>query len=99
MALFRAYCWRGGVIEFGRRIPDGALPVDHGTERSVRRRVEVLARHAYDGKTLLVPGIPEAEDDDEALKAYERFKGVLDRKRANLRRPRAQRVPIFAEGR
>ena len=99
MALFRAYCWRSGVLEFGQRIPDGALPVDHGTERSVRRRVEVLARHAYDGQTLLVPGIPEAQDDDEALSAYERFKRVLDRKRANLRCPRAQRVPIFVEGR
>lgn len=98
MALYRAFCWRGGVIEFGHRIPDGALPVDHGTERSVRRRVEPLARHAYDGKTLLVPGIPEAEDDDAALAAYERFRRVLDRARRNLRLPRDRRVSIFAEG-
>ncbi|MFC5421447.1 hypothetical protein ACFPOB_17960 [Bosea eneae] len=97
MAPFRAYCWRGGVIEFGRRIPEGALPVDQGSERSVRRRVEPLARHAYDGKTLLVPGIPEAEDDDAALAAYERFKRILDRKRANVRLPRTRRISIFAE--
>lgn len=96
MAHF-AYCWRGGVIEFGPRIPDGALPVDRGTEHSVRRRVEPLARHAYDGKTLLVPGIPEAGDDDTALAAYERFKRILDRARANARLPRARRVSIFAE--
>lgn len=90
MAYF-AYCWRGGVIEFGVRIPDGALPVDRGTERSVRRRVEPLVRHAHDGKTLLVPGIPEADSDTAALEAYRRFKGLMDRRR------RAPRLPLFAE--
>lgn len=96
MAHF-AYCWRGGVIEFGPRVPKGALPVDRGTEQSVRRRVEPLARHAHDGKALLVPGIPEAETDVEAFEAYQRFKRVLSRARANLRRPSGQRLPIFAE--
>lgn len=96
MAHF-AYCWRGGVIEFGPRVPGGALPVDRGTERSVRRRVEPLARHAYDGRTLLVPGIPEAESDVAAYEAYQRFKRILDRARANVRLPRAHRLPIFEE--
>lgn len=96
MAHF-AYCWRGGVIEFGPRVPKGARQLDRGTEQSVRRRVEPLARHGYDGRTLLVPGIPEAETDVAAHEAYKRFKSILDRKRGNLRRPRGQHLPIFAE--
>jgi hypothetical protein len=73
------------VIEFGPRIPDGALPVDHGVEACVRERVEALARHAYDGKTLLVPGISEAQSDDEALEAAQRFRDILERKRRRLK--------------
>lgn len=92
MALYRAYCWRGGVIEFGPRIPNGALPIDRGTERSVRGRVEPLARRAYQVGVLLVPGIPEAENDVAALEAYERFKALIDRKR------RKPRLPLFAKG-
>lgn len=92
MALYRAYCWRGGIIEFGPRIPDGALPIDRGTERSVRRRVEPLARRGYDGR-LLVPGIPEAAGDVEALEAYQRFEALIARKRKH------PRLPLFAGSR
>lgn len=89
MALYRAYCWRGGIIEFGPRIPDGALPIDRGTERSVRRRVEPLARRAYKAGVLLVPGIPEAESDVDALAAYQRFVDLINRKR------RHPKLPLF----
>lgn len=92
MALYRAYCWRGGVIEFGPRIPNGALPIDRGTERSVRGRVEPLARRAHQAGVLLVPGIPEAANDVAALEAYERFKALIDQ---NRRKPR---LPLFAKG-
>lgn len=68
-----AYCWRGGVIEFGRRVPKGARPIIEGRGRKVREHVEVCARHAHDGKTLLVPGIPEAPDDEAALFALNAF--------------------------
>lgn len=89
MATYRAFAWRSGIIEFGRRVPNGALPVDHGTERSVRRRVEPLARHAYQKGVLLVPGVPEAQSDEEAFEAWQRFKRLMDAKR---RRPR---LPLF----
>ncbi len=89
MALYRAYCWRGGIIEFGPRIPDGALPLDRGTERSVRNRVEPLARRAYRKGVLLVPGIPEAETDEQALEAYRRFVELVRRKR------RQPKLPLF----
>ncbi|MBB4018207.1 hypothetical protein GGR16_003241 [Chelatococcus caeni] len=79
---FYAYAWRTGVIEFGPRIPEGALPVDRGGEQSVRRRVSIAARHAYDGKTLLVPGIPEATTDVQAYEAWKSFKEQIARRRA-----------------
>lgn len=69
----RAYCWRGGVIEFGRKTPKGAIQIARGKARKVREAVSALARHAYDGKTLLVPGIPEAASDDQAADALEQF--------------------------
>lgn len=65
----RAYCWASGQIDFGRRIPDGALPIARGRAKAVRDYVEVRARHAYDGHTLLVPGIPEAPNQTVALDA------------------------------
>jgi hypothetical protein len=87
MAQYRAYCWRGGIIEFGDRVPDGALPLDRGTERSVRKRVEPLARRAYQKGILLVPGIPEAATDVEALEAYQRFVALVRRKRLQPKLP------------
>jgi hypothetical protein len=64
-----AYTWRSGVIEFGQFKPEGAVALPTADENII----SAVARHAYDGKTLLVPGIPEAEDDEEALDALEEF--------------------------
>jgi hypothetical protein len=33
-----------------------------GADKAVREFVEGVARHAYDGTTLLVSGVPEASD-------------------------------------
>ncbi|HGB3175960.1 TPA: host nuclease inhibitor protein [Salmonella enterica subsp. enterica serovar Chester] len=71
-----AYCWASGLIEFGHTLPEGALPIITGKEKDVRDEVEVLARHAYNGD-LLVPGIPEAADQNEAREALERFSRVI----------------------
>ncbi|EBR4567284.1 host nuclease inhibitor protein [Salmonella enterica] len=67
-----AYCWASGLIEFGNTLPEGTLPIIVGEEKQVRDVVGVLARHAYNGD-LLVPGIPEAADQNEACEALERF--------------------------
>lgn len=64
---------RRGVIEFAARLPEGLLPIGRDWEGRIRRAVEVVARHAYDGRTLLVPGVPEAADDDAALDAMYAF--------------------------
>lgn len=71
-----AYCWASGLIEFGHTLPEGALPIITGKGKDVRDEVEVLARHAYNGD-LLVPGIPEAADQNEAREALERFSRVI----------------------
>ncbi len=69
----RAYCWRSGMIEFGRSVPAGAIQIARAPARKLKPLVDVHARHAYDGKTLLVPGIPEAQNDGAAEHALDMF--------------------------
>lgn len=69
----RAWCWASGRIDFGRSVPEGALLIMSGPSKALRAFVEVRARHAYDGVTLLVPGVPEAPDQSAALDALHRW--------------------------
>ncbi len=73
----RAYCWRTGLIEFGRRTPSDALPIATGPGKRLRGAISVAARHAYEPSKLLVPGIPEANSDAEALAAAKTFQGII----------------------
>lgn len=68
-----AYCWRSGQIKIGRKVPDGAIAVLRGPAKFVRDTMCVCARHGYRKGVLLVPGIPEADTDDEAEAALEAF--------------------------
>ncbi|CAM5599123.1 hypothetical protein [Rhodanobacter lindaniclasticus] len=68
-----AYCWASGQIEFGARTPPGAIPIARGSARIVRAEMEVTARHGYKAGVLLVPGIPEAADQQQAGSALELF--------------------------
>lgn len=69
-----AYCWASGQIEFGARFtPPGAIPIARGSARIVRAEVEVTARHGYEAGVLLVPGIPEAPDQQRGSDALELF--------------------------
>lgn len=66
-----AWAWQSGLIEFGRVVPEGALKFATGIDTALQERVGVLARHGQgksDGK-LLVPGIPEAEDEQAQVDA------------------------------
>lgn len=58
-----AYCWASGVIHFGASVPHGAIGIAKGERQAVVDLIEATARHAHDGTTLLVPGVPEAEVD------------------------------------
>ncbi len=64
-----AYCWASGQIEFGRRVPTGAIEIARGGEQKLRKAISVTSRHGYAKGVLLVPGVPEAEDETQALRA------------------------------
>jgi hypothetical protein len=68
-----SYCYRSGQIRFGRKVPEGAIQIAQGPAKPLRELIRNVARHAYDGTTLLVPGIPEAETEQEAEAALRRF--------------------------
>lgn len=75
MAPQVAWCWRSGRIEVGDNLPDagpegdGPIRIADGPKAFLQGRLEVVARHAYERGVLLVPGVPEAEDEQAALKA------------------------------
>ncbi|MCV0428862.1 MAG: hypothetical protein K5905_25690 [Roseibium sp.] len=78
-----AYCWASGEIEFVQSpgpVPFGALAFadniilrpDLSSEDFVAL-VTARARTAHDNETLLVPGIPEAEDQVQAREALQEW--------------------------
>jgi hypothetical protein len=94
-----AYCYASGLIEFGRKIPDGALPVARGPAKVLRDFIEAVARHGY--KTarvkgrlskvpgtdcLLVPGVPEAPNQIAAVDALTAFRSWLRSRGSKLPR-------------
>ena len=99
----RAYCWADGRIEFGQKLPRGALPI--ARERCggrMRQIVEGLARKGYEPASLLVPGIPETTDPVQRLEALERFTLQVARRREPgdgiTVFTRAHRWPIEGQG-
>ena len=76
----KAYAWRTGRIDFGRAVPDGALEIVDLPAKECRRLIKGTARIAYDNKTLLVPGVPEADEDDKALDALIRYRNWINKR-------------------
>jgi len=73
---------RAGVLRIDRRCPDGALPIVIGRRAKLEGLIR-LARLAYDNTTWLVPGVPEAGNDDErAMRAVERFAELCEHRLA-----------------
>lgn len=64
-----AYCWANGVIGFGRATPDGAIEMARGSVKPLRRLMNATSRLTHDNQTLLVPGVPEAPDQNAAADA------------------------------
>lgn len=69
-----AHCDASGVIEFSNTCPPGHLPIAAGPADKLRELIMGACRHAYDGVTLLVPGIPEAPNQSAGLDALKRFR-------------------------
>ncbi|EKN3979055.1 host nuclease inhibitor protein [Yersinia enterocolitica] len=82
-----AYAWASGLIEFGKTLPNGALPVIKGLENEVRESIEVNARHSRINEQLLVPGVPEANNQSEGYDAliyftervFKTYSSILDK--------------------
>lgn len=72
-----AYCYQSGLIEFGRSVPKGALPIIKGRPKQVRRTVEATAVLAYDNETLLVPGVGTAKTELGKYAAYCHYRNWL----------------------
>lgn len=75
-------CYRSGEAFVSRRIPKGTMKLVTGHGRRLRRILSVCARHAYDGKTMLVPGLPEADNDLQAIEAVKGFEQMLRKRLA-----------------
>ncbi|XHS78520.1 hypothetical protein ACFJGW_00690 [Burkholderiaceae bacterium UC74_6] len=68
-----AYCGPNGVIHFGPATPKHSVEIVRGPEGRVRRYIDIVARHGYDKGLLLVPGMPEADDENAARAALKSF--------------------------
>jgi hypothetical protein len=89
-STLRVWCLRNGVLGFGHRVPKGALTLGMVLDIT---KIQTLAMLAHDGKTWLVPGVPEADNDQAALEAVRRF--VLRCTDANcIYRPYAWESPM-----
>ncbi len=82
MSELIAFVYRSGVIGFGKTIPGNALELIRGKASCLRKEVSTPARLAYDNKTILCPGVPEAESEADAIKALEKFRSWLEKCRA-----------------
>jgi hypothetical protein len=72
-----AHCDAAGAIQYGEYVPKGSLPILRGDEDIVKKVVGGLCRKGYEGQEI-VPGIPEAKDQNEALDAMFKFKEVVE---------------------
>jgi len=82
----RAYCYASGLIDFGDRVPLGAITIAAGRNKALRAFIEVHARHGYNTRLvkgrptkipgsdkLLVPGVPEVDDESDKLDALRKW--------------------------
>ena len=78
-------CWRSGEAQIVDRVPKGALNLAYGQRGELEDILGVVARHGHDGITMLVPGVPEASTDAEALEAVSSFRGMIFERMSNPR--------------
>lgn len=75
----KSYCFHSGHIQFGVELPEGALLIAEGPIVELTETIHALARWSYpskrggDDEVPLVPGIPEADNEQTAVDAYIQF--------------------------
>lgn len=87
--MAKIICWRSGEVEIVSRAPEGSATLMTGPRSRLEKLLIAHARHGYDGKTLLVPGLPEAGDEDAAVRAIQLFQLRLVKAKLTARRPRS----------
>ncbi len=72
-----AWCWASGLIEFGDEtdVPDKSILIAYGQKAFLVGVVSAVARNGkgVSAGKLLVPGVPEAEDQQEAVDALSKW--------------------------
>jgi len=76
-----AWCWASGLIEIGEEMPadnaegGGAILVARGPKFALRSTLQVLAREGKGASagSLLVPGVPEVDDQQHKADALARW--------------------------
>lgn len=76
-----AIAWRSGRIQVVAKVPLGACLIMSGPEHKIRRLMQATARHGYKPGVLLVPGVPEAENDHVAATAMLRFRDWVTKRK------------------
>ncbi|SDD57413.1 hypothetical protein SAMN05192589_107146 [Paracidovorax valerianellae] len=74
-----AWCWASGLIEVGDALPpdkpdgSGAIEIAGGPMYALQGHLSAVARHGKGDSTglLLVPGVPEAEDEGGMVDALD----------------------------
>lgn len=73
------HCYRSGEIVLSRAPDmDGAVALCQRSKPELLRLLSAKARLAYDDETWLVPSLPEAVSDTEAMIALETFQTRLE---------------------
>lgn len=69
-----AHCARSGEIELSSKADlKGRVCIGQGPKAELEQKISARARLAHDGKTWLVPNLPEAQTDDQAFDAVVAF--------------------------
>lgn len=78
--MIKAFVYASGVIGFGKRCGNGSIELARSSDDSketidaFKAAIDVMSRQGYKPGVLLVPGVPEAEDQAEGLKAVDKFR-------------------------
>lgn len=71
--MLKVYCWQSGHVEFGRKAPEGTITIATVYSVAQRGTVEACCRHSRHGDDLFIPGIPEANTEEDAISALQVF--------------------------
>ncbi len=86
-------CNRLGALSISRHAGKGHLKVMTGDGRKIRWIMRDCAKQSIDGR-LVVPGVPEARTDLEAMEAVKAFEQTLLRRLAEKHRRNLEGVLV-----